>query len=50
MNSDLILDVLVTVKFVFFLQIHALTKCTMKSKFEIFHSAPAASCSIQYLC
>ena len=46
-NSDFILNVLETVKFVFCLQIHALAKCTMNSKFCILHSAPAASCSIQ---
>ena len=39
-NSDHILNVLETVKFVFCLQIHALAECTM-------NSAPAASCSIQ---
>ena len=46
-NSDFILNVLETVKFVFCLQIHALAKCTMNLKFCILHSAPAASCSIQ---
>ena len=46
-NSDHILNVLGTVKFVFCLQIHALAECTMNSKFCILHSAPAASCSIQ---
>ena len=46
-NSDFILNVLETVKFVFCLQIHALAKCAMNSKFCILHSAPAASCSIQ---
>ena len=46
-NSDYILNVLETVKFVFCLQIHALAECTMNSKFCILHSAPAASCSIQ---
>ena len=33
MNSDYILNVLETVKFVFCLQIHALAECTMNSKF-----------------
>ena len=47
MNSDYILNVLETVKFVFCLQIHALAECTMNSKFSILHSAPAASCRIQ---
>ena len=47
MNSDYILDVLETVKFVFCLQIHALAECIMSSKFCILYSAPAASCSIQ---
>ena len=47
MNSDFILNVLETVKFVFCLQIHALAKCTMNSKFCILHSAPVASYSIQ---
>ena len=47
MNSDYILNVLETVKFVFCLQIHALAECTMNSKFCILHSASAASCSIQ---
>ena len=47
MNSDFILNVLETVKFVFRLQIHELVKCTMNSKFCMLHSAPAASCSIQ---
>ena len=37
MNSDYILNVLETVKFVFCLQIHALAECTMNSKF--LHSA-----------
>ena len=46
-NSDHILNVLETVKFVFCLQIHALAECTMNSKFCILHSAPAVSCSIQ---
>ena len=46
-NSDHILNVLETVKFVFCLQIHALAECTMNSKFCILHSAPVASCSIQ---
>ena len=46
-NSDHILNVLETVKFVFCLQIHALAECTMNSKFCILHSAPAASCCIQ---
>ena len=45
MNSDYILNVLETVKFVFCLQIHTLAECTMNSKFCILH--PAASCSIQ---
>ena len=44
-NSDHILNVLETVKFGFFLQIHALAECTMSSKFCILHSALAASCS-----
>ena len=39
MNSDYILNVLETVKFVFCLQIHALAECTMNSKFSILHSA-----------
>ena len=39
-NSNFILNVLETVKFVFCLQIHALAKCTMNSKFCILHSAP----------
>ena len=48
MNSDYILNVLETVKFVLCLQIHALAECTiMNSKFCILHSAPPASCSIQ---
>ena len=47
MNSDYVLNVLETVKFVFCLQIHALAECTMNSKFCILHSAPTASCSIQ---
>ena len=34
-NSDHILNVLETVKFVFCLQIHALAECTMNSKFCI---------------
>ena len=42
-NSDHILNVLETAKFVFCLQIHALAECTMNSKFCILHSAPAAS-------
>ena len=46
-NSDYILNVLETVKFVFCLQIHALAECTMNAKFCILHSAPAASCSKQ---
>ena len=37
MNSDYILNVLETVKFVFCLQIHALAECTMNSKFCILH-------------
>ena len=41
MNSDYILNVLETVKFVFCLQIHALAECTMNSKFCILHSTPA---------
>ena len=45
-NSDHILNVLETVKFVFCSQIHALAECTMNSKFCKLHSAPAASCSI----
>ena len=47
MNSDYILNVLETFKFVFCLQIHALAECTMNTKFCTLHSAPAASCSIQ---
>ena len=39
MNSDYILNVLETVKFVFCLQIHALAECTMNSKFCILHEA-----------
>ena len=46
-NSDHILNVLETVKFVFCLQIHALAECTMNIKFCVLHSARAASCSIQ---
>ena len=46
-NSDFILNVLETIKFVFCLQLHALAKYTMNSKFCILHSTPAASCSIQ---
>ena len=46
-NSDHILNVLETVKFVFCLQIHTLAECTMNSNFCILHSAPAASCSMQ---
>ena len=46
-DSDHILNVLETVKFVFCLQIHALAECTMNSKFCILHSAPAASCTIK---
>ena len=42
-NSDYILNVLETVKFVFCLQIHALAESTMNSKFCILHSASAAS-------
>ena len=41
-NSDHILNVLETVKFMFCLQIHALAECTMNSKFCALHSAPAA--------
>ena len=49
MSSDFILNVLETVKFVFCLLIHALAvaKYTMNSKFCIFHSGKAASCSMQ---
>ena len=47
MNSDFILDVLETVKFVFCLEMHALAKSTMNSIFCILHSAPVALCSIQ---
>ena len=36
-NSDHILNVLETVKFVFCLLIHALAECTMNSKFCILH-------------
>ena len=36
-NSDFILNVVETVKFVFCLQIHALAKCTMNSKFNEFN-------------
>ena len=46
-NSNHILNVLETVKFVFCLQIHALAECTMNSKFCLLHSPPAASCSTQ---
>ena len=42
MNSDYILNVLETVKFVFWLQIHALVKCTMNEKFCILHEAAGA--------
>ena len=35
MNSDYMLNVLETVKFVFCLQVHALAECTMNSKFSI---------------
>ena len=45
-NSDYILNVLETVKFVFCLQIHALAECTMNSKFCVLHLAPAASCIV----
>ena len=38
MNSDYILNVLETVKFVFCLQIHALAEHTMNSTFSILHS------------
>ena len=50
MNSDYILNVLETVKFVFCLQIHALAECTMNSKFcilleaAVVHSARACIC------
>ena len=37
MNSDFILNVLETVKFVFCLQIHALAKCIMNEKFCIYY-------------
>ena len=40
-NSDHILNVLETVKFMFCLQIHALAECTMNSKFCILHEALA---------
>ena len=43
MNSDYILNVLETVKFVFCLQIHALAEFTMNSKFCVLHEAQAAS-------
>ena len=46
-NSDYILNVLESVKFVVCLQIHTLAECTMNSKFSILHSVPAALCSIQ---
>ena len=46
-NSDDILNVLETVKFVFCLQIHALAERIMYSKFSILHSATAASCNIE---
>ena len=46
-NSDYVLNVLETVKFVFCFEIHALVECAMNSKFCILHSALAASCSIQ---
>ena len=39
MNSDHILNVLETVKFVFCVKIHALAECTMNSKFCILHEA-----------
>ena len=44
-NSDHILNVLETVKFVFCLQIHALAECTMNSKFCILHEAAGADFS-----
>ena len=47
MNSDYIVNMLETVKFVFCLQIHALAECTMNSQFCILHLTPAASCTIQ---
>ena len=47
MNSDYILNVLETVKFVFCLQIHALAECTMNGKFCILHEVAGAECSIQ---
>ena len=37
-NSDHILNVLETVKFVFCLQIHALAECTMSTVYKIFRS------------
>ena len=45
-NSDHILNVLETVKFVFCLQIHALAECTMNSQTFSFivHSARACIC------
>ena len=48
-NSDYILNVLETTKFVFCLQIHALAECTMNSKFIqnfsfIVHSPRACIC------
>ena len=41
-NSNHILNVLETVKFVLCLQIHALAECTMNSKFCILHKATGA--------
>ena len=41
-NSDHILNVLETVKFVFCLQIHAFGECTMNEKFCILHEAAGA--------
>ena len=41
-NSDFILNVLETVKFVFCLKIHALAKCTINSKFCILPRRPRA--------
>ena len=47
-NSDHLLNVLETVKFVFCLQIHALAECTMNSKFCILHEAAGALINIKY--
>ena len=45
MNSNHVLNVLETVKFVFCLQIHALAECTMNEKFCILHSEIFVHCT-----